>query len=78
VVGAVFGNAAELLAYNLEPPDGGWPADQADALLALRAEMEPWHIFVHLDDATAAGRGSTATMIPLLAVSRPMPGNPTT
>lgn len=56
VVGAVFGNAAELLAYKLEPPQ--MVAGQRAKLTLYwrcRAEMEPWHIFVHLDDATGSG-----------------------
>ena len=56
VVGAVFGNAAELLAYKLEPPQ--MVAGQRTKLTLYwrcRAEMEPWHIFVHLDDATGSG-----------------------
>lgn len=52
-IGAVFGNAAELVAYRLEPAQ--MVAGQR-AVLTLywrcRAEMEPWHIFVHLDDAS--------------------------
>ncbi|HEY6910813.1 MAG TPA: hypothetical protein VI356_15645 [Myxococcales bacterium] len=55
-IGAVFGNAAELVAYKLEPAQ--MVAGQR-AVLTLywrcRAEMEPWHIFVHLDDTTGAG-----------------------
>ena len=55
-IGAVFGNAAELVAYKLEPAQ--MVAGQR-AILTLywrcRAEMEPWHIFVHLDDATGTG-----------------------
>lgn len=55
-VGALFGNAAELVAYRLEPAQ--MVAGQR-AILTLywrcRAEMEPWHIFVHLDDATGTG-----------------------
>lgn len=55
-VGAVFGNAAELLAYKLEPPQ--MVAGQRTRLTLYwrcRAELEPWHIFVHLDDATGSG-----------------------
>jgi hypothetical protein len=53
-VGASFGNAAELVAYKLEPPQMV-PGQRARLTLywQCRAEMEPWHIFVHLD--TAAG-----------------------
>ena len=56
VVGAVFGNAAELLAYKLEPPQ--LVAGQRAKLTLYwrcKAEMEAWHIFVHLDDATGTG-----------------------
>jgi hypothetical protein len=55
-LGAVFGNAAELLAYKLEPPQ--MVAGQRATLTLYwrcRAEMEPWHVFVHLDDATGSG-----------------------
>jgi hypothetical protein len=55
-VGAVFGNAAELLAYKLEPP--ALVAGQRAKLTLYwrcRAELEPWHIFVHLDDAGGTG-----------------------
>jgi len=56
VVGAVFGNAAELVAYKLEPPQMV-PGQRAKLTLywRCRAELEPWHIFVHLDDATGTG-----------------------
>jgi hypothetical protein len=56
VVGAVFGNAAELVAYKLEPAQL-IPGQRAKLTLywRCRAEMEPWHIFVHLDDATGSG-----------------------
>jgi hypothetical protein len=55
-VGAVFGNAAELLAYKLEPP-ALVPGQRAKLTLywRCRAELEPWHIFVHLDDASGSG-----------------------
>ena len=55
-VGAVFGNAAELIAYKLEPPQMA-PGQRAKLTLywRCRAEMEPWHVFVHLDDATGTG-----------------------
>src|SRR5207248_11031725 len=55
-VGAVFGNYAELLAYKLEPP--ALVTGQRSKLTLFwrcRAEMEPWHIFVHLDDASGTG-----------------------
>jgi len=55
-VGAVFGNAAELVAYKLEPPQLV-PGQRSRLTLYWRckAELEPWHIFVHLDDATGTG-----------------------
>ncbi|HUJ27936.1 MAG TPA: hypothetical protein VLW85_18070 [Myxococcales bacterium] len=55
-VGALFGNAAELLAYKLEPP-ALVPGQRMRLTLywRCRAEMEQWHIFVHLDDATGTG-----------------------
>jgi hypothetical protein len=55
-VGAVFGNAAELVGYKLEPPQLV-PGQRAKLTLYWRckAELEPWHIFVHLDDATGTG-----------------------
>lgn len=55
-VGAVFGNSAELLAYKLEPP--ALVAGQRMKLTLYwrcKAEMDAWHIFVHLDDATGTG-----------------------
>jgi hypothetical protein len=56
VVGAVFGNSAELLAYKLEPAQ--MVSGQRTKLTLYwrsRAEMERWHIFVHLDDASGTG-----------------------
>ena len=55
-VGAVFGNAAELVGYRLEPP-ALVPGQRARLTLfwRCRAELEPWHIFVHLDDANGSG-----------------------
>jgi len=55
-VGAVFGNAAELLAYKLEPP-ALVPGQRSRLTLywRCRAELDAWHIFVHLDDATGTG-----------------------
>lgn len=55
-VGAVFGNAAELLAYKLEPP-ALVPGQRSKLTLywRCRSEMDAWHIFVHLDDASGAG-----------------------
>jgi len=56
-MGAVFGNAVELVAYKLEPPQ--LVAGQR-AVLTLywrcRAELEAWHVFVHLDDAATGER----------------------
>lgn len=55
-VGAVFGNAAELLGYRLEPTPMV-PGQYARLTLfwRCRAELEPWHIFVHLDDVSGTG-----------------------
>lgn len=55
-VGAVFGNSAELLAYKLDSP-ALQPGQRARLTLywRCRAEMDAWHIFVHLDDATGSG-----------------------
>jgi hypothetical protein len=55
-VGAVFGNAAELLAYKLEPPAlvPGQPS-KLTLFWRCRAELDAWHIFVHLDDSTGSG-----------------------
>jgi hypothetical protein len=55
-VGALFGNSAELLAYKLEPA-ALVPGQRARLTLywRCRAEMDAWHIFVHLDDATGSG-----------------------
>ena len=56
VVGAVFGNSVELLGYKLEPPQMV-PGQRAKLTLywRCRAEMDRWHIFVHLDDASGSG-----------------------
>jgi hypothetical protein len=55
-VGAVFGNAAELLAYKMEPPQLVPGQRQRLTLYwRCRAELEPWHIFVHLEDAAGTG-----------------------
>lgn len=55
-VGAVFGNAAELVAWRMDPA-AMVPGQRARITLYWRclAEMEPWQIFVHLDDATGTG-----------------------
>lgn len=55
-VGALFGNAAELLAYKLEPAALA-PGQRMRLTLywRCRAELDAWHIFVHLDDATGTG-----------------------
>ena len=56
VVGALFGNAVELLGYKLEPTQ--MVPGQAVKLTLYwrcRTELERWHIFVHLDDATGTG-----------------------
>src|ERR1700730_4735959 len=55
-VGAVFGNAAEWVGSRLEPPQ---LVPGQGARLSLfwrcRSELEPWHVFVHLDDAQGSG-----------------------
>jgi hypothetical protein len=52
-VGAVFGGAAELVAYRVEPsvvvPNGKM---RLTFYWRCRKQLEDWHIFVHLDDAT--------------------------
>jgi hypothetical protein len=55
-VGAVFGGAAELVAWRSEPPQL-IPGQRFRLTLYWRckAELEPWHIFVHLDDAGGSG-----------------------
>lgn len=55
-IGAVFGNAAELLSYRVEPP-ALVPGQRARLTLYWRCkgELEPWHVFIHLDDATGSG-----------------------
>jgi hypothetical protein len=54
--GAVFGNSAELVAYKLEPP-ALVPGQRSKLTFywRCRAEMDNWHIFVHLDDASGTG-----------------------
>jgi hypothetical protein len=55
-VGAVFGNAIELLGYRAEPA-ALIPGQRARITLfwRSRAPLEAWHIFVHLDDANGSG-----------------------
>src|SRR5207237_836860 len=55
-VGAVFGAQAELVGYKLDPPTLV-PGQSATLTLIWRckAEMDPWRIFVHLDDANGTG-----------------------
>jgi hypothetical protein len=55
-VGAVFGNAAELVAYKMDPA-AMIPGQRVRLTLywRCRAQMESWHIFVHLDDASGSG-----------------------
>jgi hypothetical protein len=55
-VGAIFGAQAELVGYKLEPPTL-LPGQRATLTLLWRckAEMDPWRIFVHLDDANDTG-----------------------
>ncbi len=56
-VGALFGNAVELVGYQSEPP-AILPGERMRLTLYWRckAEVEPWHIFVHLDDVAGEGR----------------------
>ena len=55
-VGALFGNAVELIGYKLDPP-ALVPGQRSRLTLYWRckAELDAWHIFVHLDDATGTG-----------------------
>ncbi len=55
-VGAIYGNAAELLGYRIEPAPL-MPGQRARITLywRCRGPLEPWHIFVHLDDANGSG-----------------------
>jgi hypothetical protein len=55
-VGATFGGQAELVGYEVDPPVLV-PGERATLTLFWRckADMESWHIFVHLDDATGSG-----------------------
>lgn len=55
-VGAVFGGQAELVGYKLDPLV--LVAGQRATLTLVwrcKAEMDPWRIFVHLDDANGTG-----------------------
>jgi hypothetical protein len=56
-VSAVFGNAIELVGYRLEPAAlVPGQAARVTFFWRCRAELnEPWHVFVHLDDATGSG-----------------------
>jgi hypothetical protein len=55
-VGAVFGNAVELLGYRLEPQQlVPGRATRLTLFWRCRAELDPWHVFVHLDDAQGSG-----------------------
>jgi hypothetical protein len=55
-VGAVFGGAAELVGYVVQPSPLQ-PGQRATVTLVWRctAEMDAWHIFVHLDAADNSG-----------------------
>ena len=55
-VGAIFGNAAELVGYTMEPR-ALVQGERTRLTFYWRclAELEPWHIFVHLDDANGSG-----------------------
>ena len=54
-VGALFGNAVELVGYRVEPA-ALVPGQRARITLYWRCirPLDAWHIFVHLDDATGA------------------------
>ena len=51
-MGAIFGNAVELVGWKAEPPQLV-PGQRVRITLLFRctAELDAWHIFVHLDDA---------------------------
>jgi hypothetical protein len=56
-VGAVFGNAIELVGYRLEPAQLV-PNHFARVTFYWRARgelAEPWHVFVHLDETNGSG-----------------------
>jgi hypothetical protein len=55
-IGAVFGGAAELVGYRVEPRILV-PGERVRLTLywRCRAELEAWHVFVHLDDANGGG-----------------------
>ena len=55
-VGAVFAGQAELVGYKIEPPTlvSGQRA-KLTLLWRCKAEMDAWHVFVHLDDAGGSG-----------------------
>jgi hypothetical protein len=56
-VRAVFGGQAELVGYQVEPSK--LVAGQRASLTLVwrcKAEMDAWHIFVHLDDASGSGQ----------------------
>jgi hypothetical protein len=55
-IGAVFGGAAELVGYRIEPRR--MVAGERVRLTLYwrcRAELDAWHVFVHLDDANGGG-----------------------
>jgi hypothetical protein len=56
-VGAVFGGAAELVGYVVQPSPLA-AGQQATVTLVWRckAEMDAWHVFVHLDAADGSGQ----------------------
>jgi len=66
-VGAIFGNAAELLGYRFDPtPLVGGQKARITLFWRCRAEMEQWHIFVHLDDANGSGERIHAEHDPVM------------
>lgn len=54
-VGAIFGNSAELVAYRIQPsPIVPGQRVRVTLYWRCRAEMDFWHVFVHLDGAAGA------------------------
>ena len=56
-VGATFGNGAiELVGYTAEPPTlAAGQRVRITLYWRCKAELDAWHIFVHLDDANGSG-----------------------
>jgi hypothetical protein len=67
LVGAVFGGSAELTGWKMEPPQLiPGQRQRMTFYWRCRAEMEPWHIFVHLEDAAGASERIHAEHDPAL------------